>query len=99
MDPLLLGWLNGIKRRVRSFRVADYAATADELRVVVGPIPIAAPFPNVAADVVKSVGVRRELRDGRNAGEAILAGVFDGELTLERIRHRFAAGMKLISPG
>ena len=40
-----------------------------ELRVVIGTIPVAHPFPDIAAHVVEPVAIRRKLCDRRDSGE------------------------------
>src|SRR5579862_3294743 len=69
MDPFFLRWLGGVVRRFRALGVARHPALRGQCREVVGPIPIAAPLPNVSGHVVKPVTVRWELRDGSEAGE------------------------------
>ncbi len=55
-----------------------------EPRVIVGPIPVAAPLPDVAGHVVKPVAVRRKLPDRRDARKTILARVLAPETGLRK---------------
>ena len=75
LHALLLGRLARVEGRVGALRVSCDASTPRELRVVVGSIPIAHPFPDVAGDIVQSVAVRRKLRDRPDASAAVFARV------------------------
>src|SRR5688572_10528511 len=79
--------LIGIVRRGGALRIASYASRRRELRVVVGSIPVANPFPDVAADVVKAVAVRGKLSDGRYTREAVRARIVVRKMTLVRVGH------------
>ena len=80
VHALLLRRLTRVERRVRALRVTRDAACGGELRVVVGPIPVAGPLPDVAGHVVEAVAVGRELRHRPDAAVAILARVFVREV-------------------
>ena len=69
MDAFLHAGFVGIERVGRTLRVASDSASRSQLGVVVGAIPVAHPLPDVPADVVEPVAVRRKLRDRRDAGE------------------------------
>src|SRR5579859_3917333 len=99
MDPLFLPWLGGVVRRFRALRVARHPTLCGQRREVVGPVPIAAPLPDVSSHVVKPVTVRRELRDGSDAGETVITRVFHWELSLVNVRHPFTARFEFIAPG
>src|SRR6266436_1856086 len=60
MDPFLLVRLSRIKRRIGSLWIARDFAFVGEHLVVIGAIPVAAPFPNVAGHVVKPVAIGRK---------------------------------------
>src|SRR5664279_2850572 len=98
MRALSLRRLGGIIRRVRPLRVARHAALRDQRCVVVGAIPVAAPLPDVARHVVKAVTIRRKLRDWRDPGKTVFAGILYGEASLICVSHVFAAGPELITP-
>src|SRR5512138_3249114 len=100
MHALFLGWLGGIVGRVRTLRVARHAAGQLEPRKVVGTIPVAAPLPYVAGDIVEAVGVRWELCDRRDAFEAVLARVaaLQREPALVNVRLKFSARLLLVAP-
>src|SRR6202008_3742566 len=60
----------GIIAGIRTQWIPCYDDTPElQPRVIVGPIPVAAPLPNVACHVVKSVTVRWKLRNRRGACE------------------------------
>src|SRR5205085_12539279 len=99
LDTFLLARFGGIKRAVRSSRVARDGSGAHELRVVVRAVPIAHPFPGIAGDVVETVARRRERSDRSEPRVAVLAGVLHGELSLIRVGHGFASGVELVAPG
>src|SRR6266576_6430966 len=67
MDAFLLAGLKRVERDIRPLWVVRKTTLLSQLRVIVGPIPIAAPFPDVAADVVQAVAIWRELRHGCDA--------------------------------
>src|SRR5260370_33155930 len=67
--------------------------------MVVGPIPVATPLPDVSCHIVKSVTVRWKLRDWREAGETIIARVLYRKLSLVSVRHPFTPGFQFIAPG
>src|SRR5262245_40246452 len=76
-----LGWIG---RRVRAARILRNAR-ARELRVVVRPVPVARPLPDVAGDVEESVvvgGIGRHLRD---AAVGVGVRVLVGEVALVRV--------------
>ena len=52
MHALLLVRLSGIERRIGSLRIARDTAFIRERLVIIGTIPIAAPFPDIARHVV-----------------------------------------------
>src|SRR5262245_26078520 len=60
MNTFLLVRLSRIKRRVRSSRIARDSSFVGQALVVIRPIPIAAPFPNVAGHIVKPIAIRRK---------------------------------------
>ena len=61
-----------------------------QLRVVIRPIPIAAPLPDVARHVVKAVTIRWKFRDGRDTGETVVGLVLHREFSLVSVRHPFS---------
>src|ERR1041384_1453157 len=77
MDPLLLRWFGRIEWNIWTLRISGHDPSLRQLRVVIWPIPIAAPFPDVPGDVIKPVGMGRELRNRCNARETILARILD----------------------
>ena len=102
MHPLLFARLGGVEAARGPMRVANETAFLSRgraLGVTVRPVPVGAPFPDVAGHVEKAIAVRRELRHRRHAGKAVFTGVFQGELALEGVGHPLAAGPKLIAPG
>src|SRR5450755_2117172 len=88
MHPLGLV-IAGIVAGGRTLRIAYYRTATRQLepRIIVRPIPVAAPLPHVARHVVKSVAVRRELCDRCDAGKAIRARVLHRKLAFINIRH------------
>src|SRR5207244_12384223 len=61
--------------------------------------PVARPLPDVAADVVESVAVRRKRADRRGALVTVELQVLPGERALPRVGHRLAAGELVVAPG
>ncbi len=61
--------------------------------------PVAAPFPDVARDVVDAVVVGGEGGDGCGADVPICPGVLFGECALPDVAHVFAVGFEVVSPG
>src|SRR5437016_4032641 len=82
--PLPFPRLGGIEGRGRPLGVADRLAGPGQGFVVIRPVPVGAPLPDVAGHVVQAVAVRRVLRDGSNPGETVVPGVaaLDGKLSL-----------------
>src|SRR5262249_50582351 len=99
MHTFLLAWFNGIERRLRPLGVTGHSTGTRQLRVVIGPIPVAAPLPYVARDVIKVVRVRWELRDWCGARETVAAIILNGKCPLESVRHELAARTEFVSPG
>ena len=64
-----------------------------------GAEPVAAPFPDVARDVVDAVVVGGEGCDGCGADVPVCPGVLFGECALPDVAHVFAAGFEVVSPG
>src|SRR5262249_46618950 len=85
VHPLFLARLQRVEGRVRSQRIARDGARGSQLRVVIRPVPITAPLPRVSGQIIKPVTVRRELCDGRQAGEAVFTSVLRGKLPLKRV--------------
>src|ERR1700749_2562977 len=73
MDALLLVRLRGIKRRIWPLRVARQSAFVCERLVIIRPIPVAAPFPNIASHIVKPVAISWERFHRRNPGVTVFA--------------------------
>ena len=90
---------DGIERRVGPLRIARDAARRGELRVVVGPVPVAHPLPHVAGHVVEAVAVGRKLRDRRDPDEAVLAGVAVRESGPGRCSPSMCRRAELVAPG
>src|SRR6185503_20712370 len=100
MHALLLGRFGRIEGRIRSLGVTRYVPRRGELRVGIRSIPITAPLPDVPGHVVEAVPVGRELRDGRDTDESILAriAVLQWKLPLIDVRHELAARLQLLTP-
>src|SRR6187455_1687562 len=79
MYALFLSGFRRVERSLRPCWVAGDTAGSNELRIVVGTIPVAAPFPDVATDVVEPIGIRLKSRNRRNAGKTVLSLVLDGK--------------------
>src|SRR5271165_5136044 len=98
LNALFLCRLRGIEWHFRALRVSRDVAGLGKLFEIIGAIPVAAPLPDVASHVVEAVAIRRESAHGRNAGEAILAGIFDWEYSLVGVRHELSARLEFIPP-
>src|SRR5262249_430965 len=98
MHPFFLARLQRVEGRVRPLRIARDGSRGSKLRIVIRPVPIAAPLPRVSGQIIEPVAVRRELRNGRQADGTVLTRVIGRELPLECARHDPAAGPKVISP-
>ena len=64
-----------------------------------GAEPVAAPFPDVARDVVDAVVVGGEGCDGCGADVAVCFAVLFGEGALPDVAHVFATGFEVVAPG
>src|SRR5947208_16736395 len=73
MDALFLVRFSWIKWQVWPLRVARNSAFVGNRLIVIWPIPIAAPFPNVSGHVVKPIAVRWKRFHRRDAGVTVLA--------------------------
>ena len=83
MDALFLGWLGGIEGFFRTLRVSRAnAAGTGKFLIIVWPIPIAAPLPDVARHVVEAVAIRWKRFHGRDTGKFIFASILNRELAL-----------------
>src|SRR6266545_4473410 len=60
---------SGIKTVRGTAGITGDTARGEKRFVVVGAIPIGAPLPDVARQIVKAVAIRRKLRDRRDARE------------------------------
>ena len=98
MDAFLLLGFVGIEWRGRTLRVAGHGSGRRQLRVVVGPIPIAHPFPDIAGDVIQPIAVGGKLRHGRDAGEPIGARIVIGKVALVGVGHPAAILLQGIAP-
>src|SRR5437764_5441625 len=82
MNAFLLVGLRGIVWRVRSLRIVRNSTFVCEHLVIIRPIPIGAPFPNVAGHVVKAVTIWRKRFHRGDAGETVFACIFRGKFSL-----------------
>src|SRR6266404_2831771 len=98
MDTLFLVRLRRVEWCFRSFGIDCQATPFGELRIIVWPVPIAAPFPNVAGHVVKAVTIGGKFRDRCDPGVAIFASVFHREFALPGVGHPFSVWMKIVAP-
>src|ERR1700757_851455 len=85
MDPLLLVRLSRIKRRIRPLWIARPSPFICERFIVIRPIPVAAPFPNVPGHVVNAVAIRRKRFHRGYAGVTVFACIFHWKCSLPRI--------------
>ena len=99
MHTFLLRRFGRIKRRFRTLRISDYLTGFGDLRVVIGPIPIAAPLPDVTGHVIEAVGVWGKGSGRCQSREAVFTRVLDRKLTLIGVRHELASGFELVAPG
>src|SRR6516225_12079140 len=93
-----LGWLRGIQRSIGSLRVSGDHAEGSKLLVVIWPVPVAGPLPNVSRHVVKSVRIRRIMRHGGCPDKSVFTGVRVGKVPLMRVCHPFPLRAKFVSP-
>src|SRR5271166_6182693 len=98
LNALFLCRLGWIEWHFRALRVARDVADLGKLFEIIGAIPVAAPLPDVAGHVVEAVAISREGAHWRNAGETILAGILDRELSLVGVRHELPARLEFIAP-
>src|SRR5271156_5211000 len=89
--------LRRIVSGIRPLRIPRYAHDL-ELPVVIRAIPVASPLPDIARHVIELISVRGKLRDWRDSGIPILAGIVIREMALMRISHPFAMRTKLVAP-
>src|SRR5271166_5954435 len=98
MDFLGLIRLAGIESGIRPLWVAGDASLTGKLRVIVRPIPVAGPLPDVACHVIKSIAVGGKLRHRSNADVAIRACVFVWKMSLMGVCHPLAIRTELVAP-
>src|SRR5437016_13509482 len=98
MHALLLVRLSWIKWRIGASRIVRYAPFVRQRLVIIGAIPIAAPFPDVAGHVVKAVPVRWKRFHRRDASIPVVNRVFDWKFSLPGVRHPFPTRTKFIAP-
>jgi hypothetical protein len=98
MNALLLIRFGGIERQIGTLRIYGDAAFVGESLVIIGPIPIAAPLPNVFGHVVKAISIRWKTFHWRDPSETIFAGIFDRKFSLSGVCHPFAVRPKFVSP-
>ena len=66
--------------------------------VIVGPVPIAAPFPGVASHVVKTITVGRKTFDRCDSGKPVFPDIFHRKFSLPGVGHPFPVRPKLVAP-
>src|SRR5439155_22525105 len=66
-------WRAGLVGVIAALRALRIASGAD--RVVIRPVPVRDPFPNVARHVEEAVAVRQERGNRRGAAESVFSGV------------------------
>src|SRR6476660_9014769 len=98
MDSLFLGGLGWIEGRIRTLWVNRDAVFLSQSLVIVRPVPIAAPFPDVASHVVETITVGRKTFDRRDPGKTIFACVFHREFPLPGVGHPFPVRTEFVSP-
>src|SRR5204862_6462933 len=98
MDAFLLVRLSRIKWWVRPLSVARQSALFGQRLVVIWPIPIAAPFPYVAGQLVKPIAIRWKRFHRRDSGVTVFARIFHRKFSLPRVGHPFAVGPEFIAP-
>src|SRR5262249_52452769 len=94
-------WLIGFSRVERRFWtawIAHHAAGGDQSLIVVRPVPVRGPLPDISGHVVESVSVRRIFRYRRDADESILSGVLNRKLSLVRVGHVFPTDTEFVAP-
>ena len=85
-----------------AFRLSDVGSRgiySGAFEVKGGAEPVAAPFPDVARDVVDAVVVGGEGGDGCGADVPVCPGVLFGECALPDVAHVFAVGFEVVAPG
>ena len=85
-----------------AFRMADggtRGVLCGAFEVEGGAEPVAAPFPDVARDVVDAVVVGGEGCDGCGADVSICFAVLFGKGALPDVAHVFAVGFEVVPPG
>src|SRR5882724_4682140 len=98
MHALLLVRLGGIERRIGTLWIARDSTFVGQGLVIIGTIPIAAPFPDIALHVVQTVAIRWKRFHRRNAGIPIFNRVFHWKFSLPGIGHPFPTGAKFVAP-
>src|SRR5262245_14371664 len=92
--------LTRIERRIWSARLPRDPIGVGKKLIVVGPVPVRTPFPNIASNVVQAVAVWWELRHGCYAHKTVLAGIAANqwEFALIDIRHPLSNWFEFIPP-
>ena len=82
----------------RSLRIADYFAVLRDLLIIIGAIPIGAPFPNVARHVGQTISIGRKRAHRGRSREAVISRIAVREMALESVRLKLAAGLEFPAP-
>src|SRR5271170_1470019 len=98
MDFLGLVRLAGIVRCVGPLGIASDTSLIGELRIIVRPIPVGGPLPDVAGHVIKTVAISGIRRDWANADLAIRARIFVWKMSLMRVCHPLAVRTEIVAP-
>src|SRR5262249_7992124 len=89
----------GVVTIVRTLGITGRLLPSRELAIVIVPIPVGAPLPDVACHIEESVAVGWERANRRRRLVAVFPGVLDGESSLPDIRHPCAPRFEVIAPG
>ena len=100
VNPFLLIGFDWIEALIWSLRIASDLTRRVQACVVVGAIPVAYPFPNVASHVVETKGVWCVLFGWGYSDEPIKPRIAfrDGEAALVDVRLVFSIDLDLVSP-
>src|ERR1043165_6386823 len=87
-----------VKTVSRPLWIASNLVCRCQRSVVIRPVPVRSPLPNVSGHIKESKTIRGKCADWRSSDEAVLAGVLVWEMTLKSVRLKLAAGLEFISP-
>ena len=82
----------------RSLRIDGDLAGRRQGLIVIGPVPIKSPLPDIARHIEQPICVRGERAYGSGSPKAVFEGIGIRAVPLEGIRHVLSPGHEFVSP-